>query len=145
MERTENRVQRERYQKNPLQLYQPIVGPSNNTRNAETLHSNESKQNPSTLLSNKRPVSTAPNVFFIPKTQLLHDILLLRSGAIEFSIDPATHFAVLQGRDIHGLVLLTIGVAALLVGALLERIVEEDAALPLDLLHDTAATVVLVL
>ena len=107
------------------------------------------------LLPNKSTVPAPANVIFlVAEAKFLYDIVLLHAfatrrttGDIEFPIDFASHSTVFKRRNVSAAIAFVVfGVrrAVKLVGALFDfRIVEEDAALTLNLFHDGAAAVVM--
>ena len=107
------------------------------------------------LLANKSTIPTPADIvfFFITKAELLDDVVLLNAlstrrtaSAIEPPLDFASHSTIPMRRDVSaatGLAVFIVRRAVQLVGALLDlRVVEEDAALTLNLFHDGAAAVV---
>ena len=90
------------------------------------------------------------NTIVIIKSQPLHNILFTRPSPIrsiarpiKHSLDPPPHFLILQRRHITTLVFFAVGGTIKLLRTHLDiRIVEEHAALTLNLLHHRAATVV---
>ena len=106
------------------------------------------------LLANKSSVPAPANiVFFIAEAKLLYNIVFLNTlatrrtaSAIETPLDFASHSTIPKRRNVStaiDFVLLVVRCAVQLIGTLFDlRIVEENAALTLNLFHDGAAAMV---